>query len=49
MPALFQSRKIDNAFVGDQTAFSFKQDRKIPIESFGDVVRVQDRDFCGIV
>ena len=43
----FPIAQIKNAFVGDETAFAFEQDWKITIESFCDVIRVQDRDFRG--
>ena len=44
---VFPIAQIENAFVGNETPFAFEQDRKITIESFCDVIRVQDRDFRG--
>ena len=39
----FPIAQIENAFVGDETAFAFEQDRKITIQSFCDVICIQDR------
>ena len=33
--------------MGNEPAFAFEQDWKITIESFCDIIRIQDRDFRG--
>ena len=43
----FPVAQIENAFVRDETAFAFEQNREITIESFRDVIGIQDRDFGG--
>src|SRR6476660_1955392 len=43
----FPLAQIKNAFVGNETTFTFEQDGKVTIESFCNVVRTQNRDFGG--
>ena len=46
-PDTFPLAQIKNAFVGNETTFTFEQDGKVTIESFCNVVRIQNRDFGG--
>ena len=43
----FPLAKIDDAFVGDEAAFAFEQNREMRVEPFGNVIRVQNCDLAG--